>query len=108
MPDIILRYPDHVPYERIVDDLQLVVRGVGGVVDSPTVLVDDEDPSVSPLIPLLVRQGFKAEAGTGGGTTVGANQYLLTDGVDTVCGADTLRFTIAGGFIITYEIVGGV
>ena len=103
---ITLEYPDNTPYERIVDDIQTIMRGVGGVVASPAVLVDDEDPAVAELIPLLKRQGFQASAG-GGGVEVGANQFLLTDGVATNCGADTLTFTIAGGLITDYQVTGG-
>jgi hypothetical protein len=103
---IILEYPDNAPYERIVDDIQRIVRGVGGKVASPAVLVDDQDPAVAELIPLLKRQGFQASAG-GGGTSVGADQYLLTNGVATQCGTDTLTFTIAGGVITDYQVTGG-
>lgn len=103
---IILEYPDGTPYERIADDLQQIMRGVGGTVASPAVLVDDEDPNVSELIPLLKRQGFQASAG-GGGVEIGANQYLLTSGVATLCGADLIQFTIVDGAIPSYQITGG-
>lgn len=103
---ITLEYPDHAPFERIVDDVQQIMRGVGGLIHSPAVLVDDEDPAVAELIPLLKRQGFQASAG-GGGVEVGANQYLLTNGVATSCGEDTLTFTIAGGLITDYAVTGG-
>lgn len=103
---IILEYPDNAPYERIVDDVQRIVRGVGGAVASPAVLVDDQDPAVAELIPLLKRQGFQASAG-GGGTSIGADQYLLTSGVSTLCGADLIQFTIADGVITDYLISGG-
>lgn len=103
---IILEYPDSTPFERIRDDIDTLVRGSGGNINSPNVLADDETDDGAALIANLKRQGRPAEAGTGG-AEVGSNQALITSGVSVLCGADVIQFTIVDGAVTNYQIVGG-
>lgn len=103
---IILEYPDSTPFERIRDDIDTLVRGSGGNINSPNVLADDETDDGAALIAHLKRQGRAAEAGTGG-AEVASNQVLITSGDTVLCGADLIQFTIVGGAVTDYQITGG-
>ena len=106
MPDIILQYPDNASYERIRDDIDNLLRGVGGKIGSPIIKADDETDEGAALIAHVQRHGYQAEAGTVG-TPVAANQFLLSSGESTLCGADLIQFTIVDGEITNYAITGG-
>lgn len=102
----ILEYPDDAPFERIKHDLDILMRGPGGIISSPVIKADAETDDGAAIIAHFGQQGRAASDGTVG-TPVGANQYLLTNGVGTQCGTDTLTFTIAGGVITDYQVTGG-
>lgn len=104
--DIILSYPEGTPTTRILDDINTVLRGSGGVVHSPTVLADDATDVGLAVIDHVVKQGRPAEAGTTG-TEIGADQLLITSGTTVQCGADMLQFTIVDGACTDYAVVGG-
>lgn len=106
MPDIILSYPNGTPVPRILDDLNSVLRGVGGTVNSPIIKADDETDVGQAVIDHVLKQGRPAEAGTAG-TTIADDQVLITSGDNVLCGTDLIEFTIVDGVITSYQIVGG-
>lgn len=104
---IILEYPDNTPVTRIFDDVDTVLRGVGGTVHSPTVVADDETDYGLAVIEHVQRQGRPAEAGTSGGVEIESNQLLITSGDNVLCGADIIQFTVVDGACTAYSIIGG-
>lgn len=106
MPDIILSYPDGTPVPRILDDVNSVLRGVGGTVHTPVIKANNETDVGQAVIDHVLKQGRPAEAGTAG-TAIANDQVLITSGDTVLCGADMIQFTIVDGVVTDYQITGG-
>lgn len=94
---VILEYPDDAPYERIRDDIDTVLRGVGGIVASPTIKADAESAFGAALLKRVSEQGRPAETGTVGSEGPASNQALVESGVPFTAGGDTMKITIVDG-----------
>ena len=98
---IILAYPDTAPYRRIVDDVDAVVRGIGGRRDNPTVMVDEETEIGAALIQHLAQQGEQSGAAE---TVVPGTSFLVEDGVTFQAGDDLMVMEITDSQIMSWAV----
>lgn len=101
---IILEYPDGAPYERITDDIDTVLRGVGGIVVSPTVKADSESAFGAALIKHVTEQGRPAQDGTVQGGAPASNQVVIDSNVPFAAGNDMMRITVVDGMATAWTV----
>lgn len=98
---IALGYPETTPFRRIADDVDAVVRGVGGRKDNPVVAVDAATDVGAALIKHLAQQGEQSESAE---TTPPETTFLVEDGVPFQVGDDLVVMEIVDSQILSWGV----
>lgn len=101
--DIILRYPDGTPFSRIINDIDGVVRGVGGTKHTPTIKTDSGTEFGSAVLQHVAEQGRQAEDGTAS-SELEPTQIVIDSDVPFSVGADTMKITIEDGVATAWGV----